>query len=96
MASKAIMKLQGVSGEVNDMGENKVWTEEDIGEEVEITIEGIRYYDTIIEMWLPDGQRIIGPQLKCGHIFARFTMLPAMLAASENTKKMLDMAEGDA
>ena len=56
MASKAIMKLQGVSGEVNDMDENKVWTDEDIGEEVEITIEGIRYYDTIIEMWLPDGQ----------------------------------------
>ena len=76
---------------VNNMDENKVWTDEDIGEEVEITIEGIRYFDTVIEMWLPDGQRIIGPQLKCGHIFARFTMLPAMLAASENTKKMRDM-----
>jgi hypothetical protein len=73
------------------MDENKVWTDEDIGEEVEITIEGIRYYDTIIGMWLPDGQRIIGPQLQCGHIFARFTMLPAMLEASESTKEMLDM-----
>ncbi len=80
----------------NDSTEPVIYTEADIGEEVEITHEGIRYYDTIIEMWLPDGQRIIGPQLKCGHIFARFTMLPAMLTASENTKKMLDMAEGDA
>lgn len=77
------------------MDENKVWTDEDIGEEVEITIEGIRYYDTIIGMWLPDGQRIIGPKLKCGHIFARFTMLPTMLAASESTKEMLDMIESE-
>ena len=75
--------------------EEKVWTDEDIGEEVEVVIEGIRYFDTIIEMWLPDGQRIIGPRLKCGHIFARFTMLPSMLQASEETKKTLDMMEDE-
>tara|TARA_R110000765_G_scaffold407047_1_gene504206 strand:- start:41 stop:271 length:231 start_codon:yes stop_codon:yes gene_type:complete len=73
------------------MSDAKVWVESDIGEEVEVFIEGIRYFDTVIEMWLPDGQRIIGPQLKCGHIFARFTMLPAMLSASHETKKTLDM-----
>ena len=36
---------------MSEMDENKVWTDEDIGEEVEITIEGIRYFDTVIEMW---------------------------------------------
>ena len=45
------------------MSETKVWTEKDIGEEVEIVIENVRLMDIIIEMWLPDGQRIIGPQL---------------------------------
>jgi len=79
--------------EVNDVAEEKVWTDEDIGNQVDVVIEGVRYTDTIIEMWLPDGQRIIGPQLKCGHIFARFVMLPSMLQASEETKKMLDMME---
>jgi len=73
--------------------EKKCWTDDDIGTEVEVFIEGIRYFDTIIEMWLPDGQRIVGPQLKCGHIFARYTMLPSMLNASEETKKALDMME---
>ena len=69
------------------------WTEEHIGNEVEVEIEGIRYIDTIIEMYLPDGQRIIGPKLKCGHIFARFSMLPAMFAASEATQDMLKQME---
>ena len=73
--------------------EKGIWTDDDIGTEVEVDIEGIRYFDTIIEMWLPDGQRIVGPQLKCGHIFARFTMLHSMLSASEETKKALDMME---
>ena len=73
--------------------QEKIWTDDDIGTEVEVFIKGIRYFDTIIEMWLPDGQRIVGPQLKCGHIFARYTMLPSMLNASEETKKALDMME---
>jgi len=77
------------------MSETKVWTEKDIGEEVEIVIENVRLMDIIIEMWLPDGQRIIGPQLICGHIFARCTMLPTMLNASEKTKKMLEMMEDE-
>lgn len=66
------------------------WIEENIGEEVEIEIEGVRVWDTIIEMWLPNGSRIIGPSITCGHIFARFTMIPAMLEASEATKKHLE------
>jgi len=32
----------------------------------------------------------IGPSLTCGHIFARFTMLPAMIQASETTKRHLE------
>jgi hypothetical protein len=75
---------------------NSVWLEEDIGKEVEIIIEGVRLIDEIIEAWLPDGQRIIGPKLKCGHIFARYSMLPAMFAASEATQDMLRQMEDDA
>ena len=71
------------------------WTEENLGDEVEVSIEGVKYLDTIIEVYLPDGQRIIGPKLKCGHIFARFSMLPAMFAASEATQEMLRQMEGD-
>ncbi len=89
-------KMAKELNEENESPPSHRYTEDDIGKEVEVLIEGIAYMDTIIEMWLPDGQRIIGPQLKCGHIFARFTMLPSMLQASEDTKKMLDMMEDDA
>ena len=66
------------------------WTEDDVGEEVEIEIEGVRIWDEIIELFLPNGTTIIGPSITCGHIFARFTMMPAMLEASEATKKHLE------
>jgi hypothetical protein len=69
------------------------WTEDDIGEAVELDVDGVRVPDTIIEMWLPNGHRIIGPSLTCGHIFARFTMLPAMLEASEQTRKHMEGQE---
>ena len=83
-------KLKKELGSDSEKSEQLCYTDADIGEEVETIIEGIRYTDIIIEMWLPDGQRIIGPRLKCGHIFARYTMLPAMEAASEATKKMFE------
>ncbi len=67
--------------------EEHIWSEEDIGRRVQLTIEGISYYDTIVEVCLPDGQMIIGPMLKCGHIFARFVMTPDMMRASEHTKE---------
>ena len=66
----------------------KIYTEEDIGTEVLSVIEGIQHYDEVIAVWLPNGQRIIGPSLKCGHLFARFTMIPAMLQASERLQEL--------
>ena len=36
---------------------------------------------------------IIGPRLRCAQVFAWFTMLPSMDAASEETEKMLDMIQ---
>lgn len=69
------------------------WVEDNIGEEVEIEIEGVRVVDTIIELWLPNGHRIIGPSLTCGHIFARFSMLPSMIQASEQTRRHLEGQE---
>ena len=74
--------------------EEKIWTEEDIGTEVTVVTEGIRHTDIIVEAYLPDGQKIIGPRLKCGHIFARFSMIPAMEQASQATKDMI-MRFGD-
>ena len=62
-------------------------------EAVELDVDGVRVPDTIIEMWLPNGHRIIGPSLTCGHIFARFTMLPSMLEASEQTRKHMEGQE---
>lgn len=72
------------------MSEQKIYTEEDIGTEVLSVIEGISHYDEVIEVWLPNGQRIIGPSLKCGHLFARFTMIPAMLEANERMRELRD------
>ena len=66
------------------------WTEEDIGESIELDVDGVIVPDTVIEMYLPNGHRIIGPSLTCGHIFARFTMLPSMIEASEATKRHLE------
>jgi len=66
------------------------YTEEDIGSEAQIEIEGVLVWDEVIEMFLPNGTSIIGPSLTCGHIFARFSMLPAMIQASEATKKHLE------
>ena len=73
--------------------EEKIWTEEDIGTEVTVVTEGIRHTDIIVEAYLPDGQKI-WTEIKCGHIFARFSMIPAMEQASQATKDMI-MRFGD-
>ncbi len=75
--------------------EEHIWAEEDIGRRVQLTIGGVSYYDTIVEVCLPDGQIIIGPMLKCGQIFARFVMTPQMMEASEATKEMYRQMTGD-
>ena len=68
---------------------NKEYTEEDIDEVVETVIEGVKYIDTIVGVFLPDGQYIIGPRLKCAHLFARFSMIPSMEQCSEEVQKMI-------
>ena len=70
--------------------EGLTWEEEHIGQAVELDVDGVKVPDSIIEMWLPNGHRIIGPSLTCGHIFARFTMLPALLEVREATKRHME------
>ena len=72
------------------------YTERDIDTEVFIVHEGVGYYDTIVRVTLPDGQTIIGPRLTCGHLFARFTMLPQMMAHSDATDAAIDDDEVNA
>jgi hypothetical protein len=72
--------------------ENEEYTEDDIGKRVTIVHEGVKYQDTIVSVTLPDNQEIIGPMLTCGHLYARFLMLPDMMLASERTKEFGDMA----
>ena len=69
----------------------EAYTESDIGTQVEVNHFGITFTDEVIRRTLPDGQVIIGPRLRCAQVFAWFTMLPSMDAASEETEKMLDM-----
>ena len=64
------------------------YTEDDIGTTQEVIIEGVSFMDTIVGVFLPDGQYVIGPRLKCAHLFARFSMVPAMEQVSEEIQKM--------
>ena len=84
------------------------YTERDIGNEVFIIHEGVAYYDTIVQVTLPDGQVIIGPMLTCGQLFARFSMcvdtvcpacgLPTagMMTQSRLAQERMDDGEVDA
>ncbi len=72
------------------------WKKEDVGKETPVFIEGVKVIDMIVEVMLPDGQVIIGPQLACAHIFARYSMVPAMEMVSEATQKTIESMEGDA
>ena len=72
------------------------YTEDDIGSEVFIVHEGVGYYDVIVRVNLPDGQTIIGPQLTCGHLFARFTMLQPMFDFSHQVDEAINDGEVDA
>ena len=71
------------------------YTEEQIGDEVEIIIEGVKVFDEVIQITLPTGGKLIGPSLSVAHIFARYTMLPQMFAASEATEEMLRQMDDD-
>jgi len=75
------------------MGEQHIYTEEDIGTEVRSVIEGVEMFDEVIAVWLPNRKRIIGPTLKCAHIFARFSMIPAMLEVNERMESHMNDME---
>ena len=64
------------------------YTENDIGTTQEVIIEGVSFMDTIVGVFLPDGQYVIGPRLKCAHLFARFSMVTAMEQVSQEIQKM--------
>jgi hypothetical protein len=66
------------------------FTEVDIGKEVQTKIEGVLVWDEVIEMYLPNGNKIIGPSITCGHIYARFVMIPDMIRISDSVKKHLE------
>ena len=76
--------------------DSKKYTKADIGSEVEHTIDGVSYFDVIVGIFMPDGQFVIGPQIVCAHIFARYSMVPDMLRCSEETEKMREMMGGGA
>ena len=66
------------------------FTEVDIGKEVQTKIEGVLVWDEVIEMYLPNGNKIVGPSITCGHIYARFVMIPDMIRISDSVKKHLE------
>ena len=68
----------------------KTYTEEDIGKQVRTAIEGVEYYDTIVGRWMPDQQFVVGPRLKLAHMFARFSMVPPMLATSDAIRESME------
>ena len=76
--------------------ENGYYTVEDIGTEVEVVIEKVRLYSEVISVMTPDGKTLIGPEVSLAHIFARYTMIPGMIAASEATKEAFRQMEDGA
>ena len=66
------------------------YTKEDIGKPVDVVIEGVVVQDVVIEMFLPNHTTIIGPSITCGHIFARFVMMPDMIRVSNEIKESME------
>ena len=69
---------------------DKTYTKEDIGNEVTLNIDGVALNDVVVEVALPGRGSIIGPTFVCAHIFARLTMMEAMMAASAHANKERD------
>ncbi len=68
----------------------KIYTKRDIGTEVTLVIDGVVLTDVVVEVALPGRDSIIGPTFVCAHIFARLTMMEAMMAASAHANKERD------
>ena len=69
---------------------DKAYTTEDIGKEVTLNIDGVTLNDVVVEVALPGRGSIIGPTFVCAHIFARLTMMEAMMAASAHANQERD------
>ena len=55
------------------------YTEELLGMIVTVNDDGVVYQDEIIEAYLPNGDKIIGPSITCAKIFACWFMVDEML-----------------
>lgn len=60
-----------------------------LGQEIYIKIHDVEVRDTVVKRYLPDGQVIYGPKLTLAHIFARWTMIPAMDEVSDATERAM-------
>lgn len=69
---------------------DKTYTQDDIGSQVTLNIDGVALNDVVVEVALPGRGSIIGPTFVCAHIFARLTMMEAMMAASAHANKERD------
>ena len=69
---------------------DKKYTKKDIGNQVTLNIDGVVLNDVVVEVALPGRGSIIGPTFVCAHIFARLTMMEAMMAASAHASKERD------
>mgnify|MGYP005999652823 CR=1 FL=1 len=72
------------------MTEVEQYTSKDIGKTVTLNIDGVALEDVVVEVALPGRGSIIGPTFVCAHIFARLTMMEAMMAASDYASKERD------
>ena len=69
---------------------DKTYTQDDIGSQVTLNIDGVALNDVVVEVALPGRGSIIGPTFVCAHIFARLTMMESMMAASAHASKERD------
>ena len=69
---------------------DKIYSTEAVGEEVTLNIDGVVLNDIIVEVALPGRGTIIGPTFVCAHIFARLTMMEAMMHASAQATQERD------
>ncbi|MAK20601.1 MAG: hypothetical protein CMA05_04735 [Euryarchaeota archaeon] len=68
----------------------KTYTTDDIGKMVTLNIDGVALEDVVVEVVLPGKGTIIGPTFVCAHIFARLTMMEAMMQASAQANDWSD------
>ena len=73
------------------MQECDEYTEDLLGTIITVNDNGVVYQDEVIEVYLPTGDKIIGPSITCAKIYARWFMVADMLQKSEMIRKMIDV-----